>query len=551
MLTSATLASLVISGLTYLAYLLYEFRDRAIGTNKRKDPLYQDVPGWPLFGQLFQSLIDTSRPLEASTIMALKLRPGFSITVPGVRIIDVSKPEWLEYIQKTNFDNYEKGPMFRSLMADLFGNGILVTDGESWKRSRTVISRIFHATTFKTVIEPSVNQSLDGLLQVLRRAGDESQDIDFCTLFTRFTLDSFVKMTFGRTLGIYGEDSRVHGEPEAGFKDLCSPEVFAEAFDFSQKQIDFRFNVMTGWELYEKINFRVGKKMERSCGTIHDYAYTLIDERLSKISSDDDFTNGETFQNDFLGLMMAVYRQRGYDLNREELRDAALGFLLAARDATAQALSWCFFHLLMNKDVICRIREEADQLLGTYPSHQGRVTHDNYKQFTATYSALLETIRLHPPVPKSLKFAKADDLIPGGPTIEAGDCVLWSDWQMARDPEIWGPDCGQFKPDRWIDESGKIQNFSHFKFHAFNGGPRLCVGMNMALFVNVKTIVEIIHNFDLEFSEGWLENVPKSEDLSGIETAYPTPQYQPSLTLPMKNSMMISIKPRLTQDSSI
>jgi hypothetical protein len=54
----------------------------------------------------------------------------------------------------------------------------------------------------------------------------------------------------------------------------------------------------------------------------------------------------------------------------------------------------------MNKDVICRIREEADQLLGKYPSHQGRVTHDNYKQFTSTYSALLETIRLHPPVPK-------------------------------------------------------------------------------------------------------------------------------------------------------
>jgi hypothetical protein len=53
------------------------------------------------FIKLAQSLADLSRPLEASTLMALKLRPGFSITVPGVRIIDVSKPEWLEYIQKS------------------------------------------------------------------------------------------------------------------------------------------------------------------------------------------------------------------------------------------------------------------------------------------------------------------------------------------------------------------------------------------------------------------------------------------------------------------
>lgn len=109
----------------------------------------------------------------------------------------------------------------------------------------------------------------------------------------------------------------------------------------------------------------------------------------------------------------------------------------------------------MNKDMVRKIREEADQLLGSYPSNHGRVTHDNYKQFTYTYSALLETLRLHPPVPKviiilnldavfdlgrllrykshlllpsvhqNLKFAKTDDVIPGGPTIEAGDCVTW------------------------------------------------------------------------------------------------------------------------------
>ncbi|KAA1103818.1 Protein kinase alk2 [Puccinia graminis f. sp. tritici] len=483
--------------------------------------------------------------------MALKLRPGFSITVPGVRIIDVSKPEWLEYIQKTNFDNYQKGPMFRGLMVDLFGDGILVTDGALWKRARTVTSRVFSANTFKNVIEPSADHSVDGLLQVLQSSSDESRDLDFCNLFTRFTLDSFVKMTFGRALGLYGEESTTDTEPEACYKHLSSPEAFAEAFEFSQKQMDFRFTVMTGWELYEKVNLSVGQQMKRSCGTIHEYAYTLIDERLSKISSDDDFTNGETFQNDFLGLMMAVHRQRGHTLNREELKDAALSFLLAGRDATAQSLSWCFFHLLMNKEVISKIREEAAQLLGTYPSHQGRVTHDNYKQFTYTYAAVLETIRLHPPVPKNLKFAKADDLIPGGPTVEAGDCVTWSDWQMARDPEIWGADCGQYKPDRWIDEAGKIQNFGNFKFHAFNAGPRLCLGMNMAIFFNVKTIVEMLQNFDLEFSEGWLENVPKSEVLEGIKADYPTPQYQPSLTLPMKNAMMISVKPRLTQDLTI
>jgi fatty acid omega-hydroxylase len=43
-----------------------------------------------------------------------------------------------------------------------------------------------------------------------------------------------------------------------------------------------------------------------------------------------------------------------------------------------------------------------------------------------------------------------------------------SDWQMGRDATIWGPDCGEFKPDRWIDESGRVKQFGQFKFHAFN-----------------------------------------------------------------------------------
>jgi cytochrome P450 len=138
--------------------------------------------------------------------------------------------------------------------------------------------------------------------------------------------------SFGKMLGLCGEESKAHGKSEAGYKNLSSPaEVFAEAFDFSQNQIDFRFTLMTGWGLYEKINFSVGKRMQRSCGVVHDYAYTLIDERLAKISSDDDFTNVETFQNDFLGLMMTVYRERGHILNRKELKDATLSFLLAGR----------------------------------------------------------------------------------------------------------------------------------------------------------------------------------------------------------------------------
>jgi fatty acid omega-hydroxylase len=39
---------------------------------------------------------------------------------------------------------------------------------------------------------------------------------------------------------------------------------------------------------------------------------------------------------------------------------------------------------------------------------------------------------------------------------------------MGRDPDLWGEDCLEFKPSRWIDEKGNIKQFGQFKYHAFN-----------------------------------------------------------------------------------
>ncbi|KAI7950355.1 hypothetical protein MJO29_009029 [Puccinia striiformis f. sp. tritici] len=515
---------------------------KAIGTTKRKDPSFREIPGWPLLGQLPGSILDISRPWEADTIIGLKLRPGFSITLPGARVVEVSKPEWIEHIQKTNFENYVKGEMFQSLMADLFGKSILVTDGADWKRSRLVTSRVFHISVFKTVVEPRINPTMIEVLDVLQVSSDEGRAIDFSNLFNRFTLDLFVEMTYGKKLGLLGEESRIRNGDPAG---SSYSEVFSDAFDFSQKYMDSRFHVAVIWQWIQSINFREKEQMKLSCHTIHGLAYTSIDEKMSKSAPEEDYISDEDeSQEDFLGLIMGYHLQRGHALTRDELRDDSLSFVLAGRDATAQSLSWCFFHLLMNKDIVSRIRQEAADILGAESDNQASVTPENYRQFICTYASLLEAIRLHPGVPKNVKFAMADDKIPGGPTIEAGDCVTWSDWQLARDPEVWGPDCGQFVPDRWIDETGNIRHFGNFKFHSFNGGPRLCVGMNMAIYIAVKSIVDILINFDLEFAKGWLEKAPMSEEIPGIKTDYPTPQYRPSLTLPMKNPMMISATPR-------
>lgn len=150
--------------------------------------------------------------------------------------------------------------------------------------------------------------------------------------------------------------------------------------------------------------------------------------------------------------------------------------------------------------------------------------------------------------------------------------MLWNDWEMGRFTEVWGPDAADFKPSRWISE-GQLKKESPFKFHAFNGGHRLCLGTFFLLrrfgmgphrvdagsmglcrtnvgdirshrrFVGrilcsclVVLICDafpvmgtIVRDFDLSIAPGYLESV----EMLSFEK---TPRYRDTLTLPMVNS---------------
>jgi len=386
---------------------------------------------------------------------------------------------------------------------------------------------------------------MEGLIQILSSTAEEKRSIDFCDLFFRFTLDSFVQMTFGKDLGLLSVQHADDQEQKKSTLKISQSNPFAVAFDYAQDHLEFRFMIMAGWQLIERLIGSIGKPFKDSCRVLDEYAYSLIDERMaSQMDQRSDYKQQEPINTDLLGIFINARDARGGGLGRTELRDTIINLIIAGRDTTAEALSWAFFHLLMNKRAIQKIREEATEIFGDEESREERVTYENYKRFTWTNAVIFEALRLHPSVPKDVKLAVADDQIPGGPTIEAGDIVRWSDWTMGRDASLWGPDCAEFIPDRWIDEKGRIKQYGPFKFHAFNGGPRVCLGMNLAIFQAIKVTVEVFKDFELEFAPGWLENVPKSEAIEGITSRYPTPMYRSSLTLPMANPMMISVQPR-------
>jgi len=189
-----------------------------------------------------------------------------------------------------------------------------------------------------------------------------------------------------------------------------------------------------------------------------------------------------------------------------------MNFIIAGRDTTAQSLSWFFFELLANPQHLAVIRAELAEAFGA-PEGGIRLEYEQVKMLPYTLACWSEAIRLHPAVPKNGKEVVADDVIvPQGPNpdnlpsvpVFKGEKVGWSDWVMNRLPAVWGEDAAEYNPLRFLerDTEGKWTYVQHsqWKYHVFNGGPRLCLGMNLANYEGLALIAATLPQFDFHWA---------------------------------------------------
>ncbi len=207
--------------------------------------------------------------------------------------------------------------------------------------------------------------------------------------------------------------------------------------------------------------------------------------------------------------------------------DAALNYLSAGRDTTAQALTWTFYLLMRNPKVVDRLRQE---LLSSSTSTADEISNLESSSLRPaalpyTMAVFYETLRLYPPVPVELKQCEQASTLPDGTFLPKSAIVVWCIWAMNRSKLIWGEDADLFVPERWI-EAGKLVTKSAYEFPVFNGGPRTCLGKKMAECIAAMVIARLIWDFEFEA-------VDDEERIS-----------RNSLTLPMEGGLPCLVRSR-------
>ncbi|KAL1531765.1 cytochrome P450 94A2-like [Salvia divinorum] len=462
---------------------------------------------YPIFGSFFALVKNRDRFVQWSSEI-VKFTPNLTLPLHrglGHWIIYTANPANVQHLLKDNFHNYEKGNFFKANLRDFLGDGIVNSDGQTWKFQRQVASHEFNTKSLRKFVATVVDSELsERLIPILRKAAVEKTVIDFQDILQRFAFDNVCKIAFGY---------------DPGYLSASLPkEKLAVAFETAVKLSTERFISFTPliWKIKKAINVGSEKQLKIAIGEIRNFAKEIIREKKQKLEHKSSLESVD---------LLSRFLSSGHS-DEDFITDIVISFILAGRDTTSAALTWFFWLLSDHGEVENEILREIN---GT---SEASSVYDEVKDMVYTHASICESMRLYPPVPTDSKEAMGDDVLPDGTVVKKGMRVLYHPYAMGRVEKVWGEDWEMFRPTRWLEraagggEKWSFVNRDTFTYPVFQAGPRICLGKEMAFLQMKRVIAGVLQQFRV------------------VAAAKTEPVYVADLTAKMKGGFPVRIEER-------
>lgn len=379
----------------------------------------------------------------------------------------------------TRFDNYARVEEINGALEDLLGSGIANVNGEEWKLQRKMASPEFSPNSLRSFLNDKVQYQIDKrLVPLLRDASNSGRVLDLQDLLERLAFDIICNLVLGVQPDCL---CKKRGEGERFYQ------AFREATDMSIKR-GMKTSVST-WRLKRLLNIGSERRLKESVAIVHEFVENSVKLRRLQRNIGGDDSGG-----DFLSRFV----HNDESLSDEFLRDMLINFLIAG-DTTPSALTWFFWNLSSNPDVVTKIQKELKSIRSLH--NPEAFTLNKLRDMNYLHAAISESMRLYPSIPLVPKKCLGDDVLPDGTPVQKGWMVFYNSYAMARKEAIWGEDCGEFRPERWLDVEGVFKQRNAFEFPVFHAGPRACLGKEMAYLQMKAVATSVLERFEVEVVE--------------------------------------------------
>lgn len=374
----------------------------------------------------------TADSLDRMRAIYAQLGDAYRVYAPGRQSHTwvFNHPDDVRRILIQNHRNYARGVGFDRIKI-LLGNGIIVSEGEFWKRQRRMMQPGFHRRILAQ-FDRTIARANDNLLAEWQAKCERGEPVNVTDDMSRMTLEIILGAIFGEDLAAMAK--------EAG----ANP--FAVLTEDTARDLRFAYQ-------FRKLAAMIGQCVAR--------------RRAAGANPAGD-------QPDYVSILLnARDKDTGEGMTDKEIVDEITTMIVAGHETTASALNWTWYLLGEHPEVEAKLHAEIDA------SEEAPVpTLQSMEALPYTNMVIREAMRLYPPVwVISRKTIEADTL--GGFEVPPGTDVFLSPYFVHRHPDFW-TDAEKFMPERF--DRGDDAERPKLTYLPFSAGAHHCIGETLAVF---------------------------------------------------------------------
>ncbi|KAF8989959.1 cytochrome P450 [Cyathus striatus] len=180
-------------------------------------------------------------------------------------------------------------------------------------------------------------------------------------------------------------------------------------------------------------------------------------------------------------FMSSLLEDNKQEFSKLESAWMAITLYAAGADIVSDEMTWFVMAMVLYPEAQKRAKEEIDRIVG----RERLPNMGDYNNLTYIKALLTECSRWRPIAPMGVPHMLDQDDVYNGYFIPKGTICIPNVWAINRDPEVYGSDVEEFRPERYLDAStgkllavtggGKDEGHVSFGF-----GRRICVGRHVA-----------------------------------------------------------------------
>ncbi|MFM2054914.1 MAG: hypothetical protein RL456_2951 [Pseudomonadota bacterium] len=349
-----------------------------------------------------------------------------------------------------------------AVFAQIFGQSVLTTEGETWQRLRRMLQPAFtprRVAAQAGLMREAAAQALDAAVP----PGQDEAAVDMDTLFARVTMDVILRTLFGTP-----------ADDATSARAIDATRTLSET---AMREMFMPFTLPDVLPLPGKAAKRAAMR------TLRALVAERIAARRARLGRP-----GDT-QDDLLAGLLALRDEAGgAALDDTALFEQCMVTFQAGHDTGATALLWWSRRMAAHPEAAERARAEVDAALaGRDPGP------DDLARLPWLTATLKEALRLHPPIAGLMTRRTTRPIRVGGRTIARGALLYVTPWLLQRDARSF-PEPDAFRPERFLPQAPPPPRGAWIPFGL---GPRVCIGQHFAMLEMTLVAAMLLRRFEI------------------------------------------------------